>query len=382
MKKFLFLLKREFRLFFDNKVLMAIFLGAPLLYGILLGGVYQKGKVTDLPILVIDLDHSPLSENLIQMMEDNEVVVPMIKNDEFDLNKEIIRKEYAAIIRIPENFEADVLQKRNPEVVVDVNTANILTANYAAKALQVIFGTLNAGVEITALNKQGVPIENAKSLYNPIKITYQKFYNSSGNYMNFLYPGVLGVIIQQVFMLALALSFSQEFESKTFETVLTKKVKNPFYLIFLKTLPFLIMGIGILFLLRLMFPLFHVPFHGDSWAMISILFWLILSVSALGIMVSIAIPSQLKATEILMVIATPSFILSGFTWPMSQMPVLIQSIANAIPLTHFLKALRKILLFNATTSDIVPELAILIGMTLLFWIVSVILLKFKIKKVP
>lgn len=381
MKKFLFLLKREFRLFFDNKVLMAIFLGAPLLYGILLGGVYQKGKVTDLPILVIDLDHSPLSENLIQMMEDNEVVVPMIKNDEFDLNKEIIRKEYAAIIRIPENFEADVLQKRNPEVVVDVNTANILTANYAAKALQVIFGTLNAGVEITALNKQGVPIENAKSLYNPIKITYQKFYNSSGNYMNFLYPGVLGVIIQQVFMLALALSFSQEFESKTFETVLTKKVKNPFYLIFLKTLPFLIMGIGILFLLRLMFPLFHVPFHGDSWAMISILFWLILSVSALGIMVSIAIPSQLKATEILMVIATPSFILSGFTWPMSQMPVLIQSIANAIPLTHFLKALRKILLFNATTSDIVPELTILIGMTLLFWIVSVILLKFKIKKV-
>lgn len=360
---------------------MAIFLGAPLLYGILLGGVYQKGKVTDLPILVIDLDHSPLSENLIQMMEDNEVVVPMIKNDEFDLNKEIIRKEYAAIIRIPENFEADVLQKRNPEVVVDVNTANILTANYAAKALQVIFGTLNAGVEITALNKQGVPIENAKSLYNPIKITYQKFYNSSGNYMNFLYPGVLGVIIQQVFMLALALSFSQEFESKTFETVLTKKVKNPFYLIFLKTLPFLIMGIGILFLLRLMFPLFHVPFHGDSWAMISILFWLILSVSALGIMVSIAIPSQLKATEILMVIATPSFILSGFTWPMSQMPVLIQSIANAIPLTHFLKALRKILLFNATTSDIVPELTILIGMTLLFWIVSVILLKFKIKKV-
>ena len=131
-------------------------------------------------------------------------------------------------------------KKRNPEVVVDVNTANILTANYAAKALQVIFGTLNAGIEITALNKQGVPLENAKMLYNPIKITYQKFYNSSGNYMNFLYPGVLGVIIQQVFMLALALSFSQEFESKTFETVLTKKVKNPFYLIFLKSSPDLI----------------------------------------------------------------------------------------------------------------------------------------------
>ena len=359
---------------------MAIFLGAPLLYGILLGGVYKKGKVTDLPILVIDLDHSPMSENLIQMMEDNEVVKPNTKNDEFNLNQEIIQKEYAAIIRIPEDFEADILQKRSPEIVVDVNTANILTANYAAKALQIIFGTLNAGIEIVALNKQGIPIENAKTLYNPIQITYQKFYNSSGNYMNFLYPGVLGVIIQQVFMLALALSFSQEFESKTFQTVLTKKVKNPFYLIFLKTLPFLIMGIGVLLLLRLMFPLFRVPFQGDGWAMINLLFWLVLAVSAMGILVSIAIPSQLKATEVLMVIATPSFILSGFTWPVSRMPVLIQTIANLIPLTPFLKALRKILLFNAQTSDILPELGILISMTLIFWISSVILLQVKIKK--
>jgi ABC-2 type transport system permease protein len=56
----------------------------------------------------------------------------------------------------------------------------------------------------------------------------------------------------------------------------------------------------------------------------------VISVSFIGVLVSILVPNQLKATEILMVIATPSFILSGFTWPLSQMPVWVQAISNVI----------------------------------------------------
>lgn len=71
---------------------------------------------------------------------------------------------------------------------------------------------------------------------------------------------------------------------------------------------------------------------------------------------SVVVPNQLKATEILMVIATPSFILSGFTWPLSQMPQAVQAIANVIPLTHFLKAFRILIIedgaFSQTTRPI------------------------------
>lgn len=56
MKTFLTLLKREFNLFWNNKVLRILFIGAPILYGILIGYVYEKGKATDLPIIVVDLD--------------------------------------------------------------------------------------------------------------------------------------------------------------------------------------------------------------------------------------------------------------------------------------------------------------------------------------
>src|SRR5690554_8044880 len=74
MKTFLELLKREFRLFWGNKILRLLFIGAPVMYGILLGYVYGKGKVTDLPIVVVDQDRSSMSNKAIEMMNDNEVI--------------------------------------------------------------------------------------------------------------------------------------------------------------------------------------------------------------------------------------------------------------------------------------------------------------------
>lgn len=378
MKNWIQLLRREFALFMTNGVVVAIFIGAPLLYGLLLGAVYQKGKVNHLPVLVIDLDETPLSHKLIDMFDDNEVVDAEVVYDQNQLKSQIINKEYAAIVTIPERFEAHIIQKRHPEIQVEVNTANILTANYAAKALQMVLGTMNAGIEIEGIKKQGVPAITAISQYEAFGVNYARFFNASGNYMTFLWPGVLGIIIQQVFMLALALSFAREFEQKTFFNEFMPQVKNVWSAMVIKALPFWIMGIGIVLLLRFMFPLFHVPFEANAMAMICLLSLLVISVAFLGILVSIAIPSQLKATEVLMVIATPSFILSGFTWPLSQMPTAMVHVANIIPSTHFLEAMRKLLLYQAEISDIWPQLKALILLSVIFAILSYGFLKFKI----
>jgi len=378
MKNWFSLLKREFKLFSSNSVVIAIFIGAPLLYGLLLGAVYKKGKVTNLPVLVIDLDNSPLSHKIIDMIDDSEVIDTKLLYNQNDLRSQIIDEEYSAILTIPERFEAQIIQKRHPEIAVDINTANILTANYAAKAIQMVLGTLNAGIEIESIKKQGVPTVTAQAQYESFGVSYARFFNASANYMTFLWPGVLGIIIQQVFLLAMALSFAREFEEKTFYSEFMPKAKNIWNAMFVKALPFWIMGIGILFALRFMFPLFEVPFNANVVAMIGLIVAFLLAVTFLGILISIAIPNQLKATEILMVVATPSFIVSGFTWPLSQMPSYIVYLANTIPSTHFLIALRKVLLYGANFSEIWPEIKLLIILTLVFAVLSYILLKLKI----
>ncbi len=375
MNNFIDLLKREFRLFASNSVVVAIFIGAPLLYGLLLGAVYSKGKVDNLPILVIDMDDSPMSHTAIQMLDDSEVLAVSVEHDKQDLMQAVIDKNYEAIVTIPYRFEADIIQKRHPEIQVEVNTANILPANYGAKAIQVALGTLNAGVEIQSLTKTGMPAVTAKDSYEAFGVNYARFFNKSANYMTFLWPGVLGVIIQQVFMLAMALSFAREQEDKTYATEFYPRVRNPWYAMFIKSLPFWLMGLGVLAALWAMFPLFKVPLQVHGLGMIALLAGLIFSVTMMGISVSLAIPSQLKATEVLMVIATPSFILSGFTWPLSQMPDWVVGLANTIPLTHFLEGLRKLMFYGADFVDILPELKGLAYITLFFALVNVVLFK-------
>ncbi len=375
MNNFIDLLKREFRLFASNSVVVAIFIGAPLLYGLLLGAVYSKGKVNNLPILVIDMDDSPMSHTAIQMLDDSEVLAVSVEHDKQDLMQAVIDKNYEAIVTIPYRFEADIIQKRHPEIQVEVNTANILPANYGAKAIQVALGTLNAGIEIQSLTKTGMPAVTAKDSYEAFGVNYARFFNKSANYMTFLWPGVLGVIIQQVFMLAMALSFAREQEDKTFATEFYPRVRNPWYAMFIKSLPFWLMGLGVLAALWAMFPLFKVPLQVHGLGMIALLTGLIFSVTMMGISVSLAIPSQLKATEVLMVIATPSFILSGFTWPLSQMPDWVVGLANTIPLTHFLEGLRKLMFYGADFVDILPELKGLAYITLFFALVNVVLFK-------
>jgi ABC-type polysaccharide/polyol phosphate export permease len=115
--------------------------------------------------------------------------------------------------------------------------------------------------------------------------------------------------------------------------------------------PYLIMSFGLWLLYWLFTIWFRIPFYDNLLPLTFIAKIFTNSVSFIGVLVSILIPNQLKATEILMVVATPSFILSGFTWPLSQMPVWVQGIANVIPLTHFLKAFRILIIENGTLSQ-------------------------------
>lgn len=344
MKNFFSLLKREFRMFWGNKILRLLFIGAPLMYGILLGYVYGKGKATDIPIIVIDEDRTEMSAKAIQMFEDNEVLyVAQLLHDERGLSDATIKYDASAVVVIPKGFQNEISTKKYPEIVTIVNTANILTANYASSAVQLCLGTLKAGIQIQTLMKQGMPPAIAATQYEPFKATFIKKNNRSTNYMYFLWPGVLAAVLQQVLLLGLALSFASEYENGTFGDLI-KRAPSINKMLAVKIIPYLIMSFGVWLMYWLFTFWFRVPFYENLGALTLVAGVFVVAVSFIGVLVSIMVPNQLKATEILMVIATPSFILSGFTWPLSQMPLWVQYLADVIPLTHFLKAFRVLII--------------------------------------
>ena len=381
MRHFSTLLKREFKMFWQNKVLRLLFIGAPLLYGILLGYVYGKGKVTDLPIIVVDEDRSEMSSKALQMFEDNEVLnIAALLYDQNNLSQIAIEKEASCVVIIPKGFEKMVLTKKYPEVVTIVNASNVLTANYASSALQLCLGTLKVGVQMETLRKQGTPENLIGSQYEPFKTTFIKKYNRSTNYMYFLWPGVLAAVLQQVLLLGLALSFASEFEHGTFKK-LVQKCPSMFKLIWVKIIPYMIMSFGLWIIYWLFTLWFRIPLYDNLFPLTIIAGIFVLVVSFMGILVSIMVPSQLKATEILMVVATPSFILSGFTWPLSQMPVWVQGIANVIPLTHFLKAFRILIIEEGAFSQTFGAISNLLIIGSICAVLSYIALYYKRKSV-
>lgn len=380
MNRFVKLIIREFKLLSSNTVMLAVFIAAPVAYSLLIGAVYKNAKVTDLPVMVVDLDNSPLSHTIIDAINDNEFMeVAGIRQQLGNLRDEVLEMNYHAVITIPKGFEGDIQQKRHPEVDVDINATNMLTANYVTTGLMKVLGTYNAGIEITSLQKGGMPRAIAEQHYEAFRINMTRFFNPSSNYLIFLWPGMLGTILQQVFLLTIALSFAKELEENTFGDIF-KVSHSPLFLLMAKAIPYWIIGIALWFpLMKISFSIFHIPqiANGGAYWLISSLF--VMSLTFAGIAVSVAFKSQLKATEVLMVVATPSFIISGQTWPLDQMPQWIQVISNTIPLTHFAEAFRKLLMCDAGILDILPQLKALTIITMVSLATAIMVLGFRMR---
>ena len=379
MKQINYLLKREFRLFFTNKTMLSVFFMAPVFYALLIGFTYQSGKVENIPVILVNHDNTPLSNQVVEMLQDSKSLkILNYINEPANLKDETIKTEAAAVIVIPERFEAMMLQKKYPEVNVYVNTSNVLTANFATKAIQQILGTFSAGAEIKALQKKGMNADIAKTQFEPFKANYITLFNTTSNYLIFMWPAMMAVVLQQVILLAMAVTFSEEFKRESFLKDFAGKEKYAIVVMTIKCLPIWIFAnFNILFfyLCSLYFKI-PAPDHIGNFFLLTAAF--VIAATNLGVLVSILVPDALKATQILMVIASPAFIISGFTWPSYAMPEFIKSFTAIIPLTPYLEALKIMVVQNGSDFLTKKHLVHLLILGWVYFILGWVALKIKI----
>ena len=192
-------------------------------------------------------------------------------------------------------------------------------------------------------------------------------------------PGLLAAIMQQIIFLAMALVFSRDFEDGYFGQLIQES-KSSVYHIALKATPFLIMLPFMWLIISLILTFFNVGVEVINFQMLILTTLLTFASMFIGMLFSIAIPSQLKATELLMVISTPAFILSGFTWPTSAIPEVITNVARFIPVTQYLSGFRKVAFYGGDFASIMPEIKFLSGIILVAVCAMILLLQFKINR--
>jgi len=373
---------REFRMFASSRVLMGVVLLMPLMYTVLFGFIYEASKVSQIPAWISDQDQSSLSRTLVEAYKRHELIkITDTRRTLDEFKRESKKGKVFAYIVIPKDFEKNLKKSKPERILTLVEGSNLLIINTFAKAAAEVAGTYSAGAEIKRLNMGGVPPKAAMTAANPISSSVRILNNPTIDYKNFLIPGLIGAVIQQVTLLGVALAFSKEREEKSFKDVF-KISSSPLEVLLSKAFFYgainFFMGGFALFVTFRVFPL---KFTGAPWLLLLLLFVFIACLVALGVVVSVLCDTQLSATQALMVIAVPTFMISGYTWPQFSMNSFLQFLSNLMPLTHFVLPLRDIALMSAGYEAVRPHLIWMWSLLIICYAVAYPLVIREMKKV-
>jgi ABC-2 type transport system permease protein len=342
MKKFISIVKREFRLFISNKIMLGLYLGGPILYGLLFGYVYNKGKLTGLPVVVVDNDHSPTSARLIDMLSETDMLkIKTVRYQTIDADSLFTNDNTYAIVNIPYDFEAAIMRGDYPELNTYINNTNLMPAGYVARSIMTVAGTLNVIRTRMAGKRNEVFHANIFRLYNP-----------ASNYFFYIWPSYLAIILQSVIMVVLALSFASEQETNSLLKIYDQSGNSLLSIMLGKLIPYLLLSALLLSIYGIYFHLFRQPYPTRLLPVLLISFIFITANCFVGMAGGLLFKTQLKSLQFLMVLSMPVYITSGFSWPYEQGGWAAQLFSIIFPFMPFVNGFRILLMEHGSLHDI------------------------------
>lgn len=355
----------EWQNLFTNKTIRNVIFIVPLMYLTMFGFLYSEKKVMEIPTVMVDADQTELSRELYRAFEADQTfrITSVVGTEEEAMNR-VDRGEASVALMIPADLEKNVKAGREAEVLTVIDGSNIMISNTAVRTASTVVKTVSAGTTLKKLEAHGGWGEEGKNLYTGIDYRYRVLYNPTFSYLSFMVFGLAGTVLQQVLFLGIALSVTQEKEAGTWRE---RMKSNSFFAITAsKLLPYFLAGTLNMFLgFTLLLKGFGIPYYGSTADLMLVASAFNLAVLSIGYTISFFSKDQLQATQVAMLIAVPSFMLSGFTWPFMSMPTFIAAIGKSLPLTYFLNSVREILTKGHGLSSVTYDVGVLALMTLL-----------------
>lgn len=382
MKEIIEVAKREFERITSSKFYVFMLLILPVFLFSFLAYVYKTGVLREIPVAVCDYDNSELSRTYLNFIEStgSMKIVKYVPTDADVRNEFLNGSIYAAFI-IPRDFESDTKAGRGPAITVYNNTTNLITGNTVLKDATTFTKMFSAGVLLKKLRSKGAMEEQAMNVLNPVKIDSRPLYNPNYNYLNYLIPGLVPVMLQMAIMLLAAIIISSEFSLGTFGSLLEAAGGKIYAVVIGKSVPYLLINTATALLIPgLVYTFFKVDIQG-SVAGTAALFVLFAAASFFfGLLISTLTKNYMFTTEVSLFLNTPAFIFSGFIYPLWAMPKPHVFFAQLMPFTHFIDAYIKIGVIGSPLKDAMPEITRLIMFGVLSFALSYIILLFRKKR--
>jgi len=347
--RFVAVLAKEFVQMRRDRLTFAMIVGIPILQLILFGFAINADPRA-LPTAVLAADNSVFSRSFIRAMENSGYFrVSRIVEKPAEGERMLQLGEAQFFVTIPEDFSRKLLRGEQPVLLVEADATDPAATGNALAAL----ATLNQ----TALNHDlKGPLATRVQGPLPCEIRVQRRYNPEGITQYNIVPGLVGTILTMTMVIMTSLAMTRERERGTMENLLATPVR-PIEVMTGKIVPYIIVGyIQVIIILAAAKLLFAVPMVG-SLSLLSVALVVFIAANlAVGFTFSTLARNQLQAMQMAFFFFLPSILLSGFMFPFRGMPEWAQWLGEVLPLTHFLRILRGILLKGNEVSEILPNL--------------------------
>jgi len=314
---------------------------------LLLFGYAIDTDVRHAPTVVFDSDRTEPSRDLARRLEATGFYDLVGAVDGYPAIARAFRSGTAKVaLVVPAGFAADLTAHRPTEVQLVVDGADAQTVASATQTAASVVASWSAELRVVRL-RDHVP--------EPISLSTSTWYNPDLRTAVYIVPGLVGVILTMTMVMFTAMGITRERERGTLEQLIVSPVRS-IELVIGKILPYLAIGyVQMTIVLVVGTLVFDVPFAG-SWGLLYGLSSLFIAAClALGLFFSTIARTQQQAMQMSVFYLLPNLLLSGFMFPFEGMPKLAQVIGQAIPLTHFLRIIRGIVLRGATWTDLAPE---------------------------
>ncbi len=243
----------------------------------------------------------------------------------------------------PNGFEDDVKSLKGAAVKLYLNTTRFLPSNDLNNAVQKILLTYGAGVRLRYFEASGMTQATAMELVEPIMADVHPVYNTTNCYGNFLLPGLFLLILQQTLLIGFGESIAKENEENKFSKLFAAGKNNLFQMLSGKTGFYALLYVAyFIFLFSVVFHAFKIPIKGNLLAVAVMSMLFLFSVLFYTLFVASFFRSQKRYMEIIAFTSYPLFLICGYSWPLSTMPVPIKWLSHTIPTTSFFNGFIKL----------------------------------------
>lgn len=323
-----------------------MFLIAPLLLNIVVCGAFQNGIVNHIPLAAVDPASTAKTRELIRAFDESDRFdVTAVLRDTEEAKRMLETGEVEGIIVIPENYTRALQLGQQAEVLVGVNSTNNLVGNSAVVSIMQVVKTISTQIAVKSYVATGSSVDEGTAKVMPVSTVLRPWFNPQFSYLMYLGLGLTGLVYHQLFLMAVASAFGEEKKEGILTGTMPKR--DCILHFFNKMIFYGVTGfLNILLNYAVIMKLFGFPMRGRQEDLLLLCGCFVFCLLGFGALLGLLCKNTIHAMQWLMALTYPFFILSGFSWPHTEMPTALVRVADFLPATHFMCPVRDIVLMG------------------------------------